>query len=177
MNERERRAYLRSQERCAECGGRDAYTINGRYRCAECNTKHNERQKRDRERRTQEQRKRELARKAAFVRKRIEAGLCKRCGKKVDRDGVFCSRCCVRVNAWHREYYRAHHEGPMKGDDGFCYICLKPAMQGRKVCEIHYEKLKAAAEKARRQNKNHPWRALDREDVYRRMYKMGGVPG
>lgn len=33
---RETRAFYHSHGRCAECGKADAYTIGGRYRCAEC---------------------------------------------------------------------------------------------------------------------------------------------
>ena len=36
---RETRAFYHSRGRCAECGKEDAYTIGGRYYCAECSEK------------------------------------------------------------------------------------------------------------------------------------------
>ncbi len=37
---RETRVFLRGLERCTECGAKDAYTMNGRWLCAECAEKH-----------------------------------------------------------------------------------------------------------------------------------------
>lgn len=173
---RERRAYLKNLGRCTECRGQDAYTLNGRSRCAECNARHNERQKQERERRTPEQCERERQRKKDWRRKRLNAGLCVRCGRKVDRKGSLCTRCLVRINGYAREHYREHHIGPRRGDEGVCFVCLKPeVVPGLKVCTACHEQLRVAAEKGRQnQNQNHPWRALNRVDVYGHLYRMGG---
>lgn len=72
-----------------------------------------------------------------FYRKRKENGLCPRCGKKLDREGHYCTECCAKI----REYHRKNKEFFRK--NGLCPVCGKIKLMGdEKQCidcrEKHY---------------------------------------
>ena len=74
-------------------------------------------------------------RSAEHYKKRIENGLCPRCGKKLDREGFYCTECLEKVRIYHREnkdFFRKN---------GLCPVCGKEKLIGdEKQCIICREK-------------------------------------
>lgn len=65
-------------------------------------------------------------------RRRRENGLCPKCGKKLDRDGYYCSECLVKAREYEREtrkFCREHHicteckKERVFGEDKICFEC------------------------------------------------------
>lgn len=111
---KERRQWLKDHHMCTECGNQDAYTLNGRLRCYDCNEKHNKsnvknvtEERKERIKQYREQRHVEefcvRCGKRGFDIPRSERqsyGLCYRCGSPLDgqlkTDGEkskLCSEC------------------------------------------------------------------------------------
>ena len=71
--------------------------------------------------------------------KRIELGICTRCGKREANDGYkTCSICRSNI----REYKRRTDTRPNRKErylDGKCYFCDNDIIPGFKVCKEHYQ--------------------------------------
>lgn len=89
----EYRRWLHSKGLCCDCKQRDAFTMNGRWRCAECGEKYNQWQS---ERRKAGAQAKENASARAQYAERKETGLCVQCGKPAVSGKVRCPRCLKR---------------------------------------------------------------------------------
>lgn len=126
---RDRREILKKYHMCADCGKQDAYTLNGRYRCFECNEKHRKSEtdliKIEKERETPLPRN-----------QRFEYGLCYMCGKQIENYDLkwnvnrprLCLKCYERTCEAAKkasEAYKARHGGrtwgQMKYDEQQAY--------------------------------------------------------
>ncbi len=140
MTEAEYRAKLKSYHICVNCKTTDAYTLSGRRCCAECARKNAERK----QIRMGNETYREKAVKAsAEWRARMkEEKRCSRCGKSLS-DG-WGRKMCVECLAYCRNYRAAYRRKQgartweMRNEDGSCYICGKPSIQGTKMCQDCY---------------------------------------
>lgn len=90
-----------------------------------------------------------------------ENGLCPRCGKKLDREGFYCSECLEKVREYHREnrkFYREHGLcttcGKVKvfGSEKQCPECRAKKEQWRKP--LTQEQKEKYGERFRKQQKN-----------------------
>lgn len=73
-------------------------------------------------------------------RKRIEQGICTRCGKRNAEQGY---KTCGICRAKTRNYKRIKYGKPDRNErymQGLCYFCDNPIKIGYKVCEYHYQK-------------------------------------
>ncbi len=154
MGEREaitaRQAYYRARQRCVRCGTQDAFTLIGKRLCADCTEKaarySSKYGKEHREKRTEYQRE--------WARKRVEAGLCPRCGKPAENGYSRCARCRARDNAQRAKKRRENGVSPYYLRDGICYTCKRrPALDGKKLCRECYEKSVKSMAKAREAQK------------------------
>ncbi len=71
--------------------------------------------------------------------RRIEQGICTRCGKRKADSGY---KTCGICRAKKREYKRIKYGKPIQSDrieQGICYFCDNPVKIGYKVCEKHYQ--------------------------------------
>ena len=130
---------------CAKCGKEDAYTMNGRARCAECAEKLREQLRRYRET-TYGLRKNEERGKQIYNRRK-EEGKCISCGRKLPRYESH-ARCAICRTFLKR--YRADTISHAEAHNfGLCAWCIKrPATHGR-LCDSCYPKSLANLEKAR----------------------------
>lgn len=127
---RESRDFFRGMERCTECGAKDAFTLNGRWRCAECAEKANE-YNRDYYKRNADG---ILGNRKALRSYRRENHLCTACGKTLAEAYPY-STCevCRAVNR--RKGNKSRRE---KGivprsqwrELGLCMRCGAPRMKG-----------------------------------------------
>lgn len=132
---------------CVTCGRQDAYTLNGRARCFECQNKQNKLHRSHPE--YEEKRK---VRKQAKYYERKAAGLCVVCEKPAEKGKTRCLKhlCKDRANHKHKELNRV-----IASEIGICVTCLKePALYGHKLCESCYQKSVANIAKARTCVKN-----------------------
>jgi len=122
---RETRRWLVDRGYCSECGNRDAFTMAGRWRCAECAERHNS-QPRDRKaenERAKEQRK-----------YRRENRLCTKCGTPLPNlySYVMCKNC--RAHDRNIQEVRRRDRGIMPKslyrELGLCVKCGAPRMNG-----------------------------------------------
>lgn len=92
---------------------------------------------------------------------RIAHKLCPNCGKPA-KHGQLCSECYIKKQRVHQ---RGREQRLQRGDprrirveNGLCWLCDSPAMEGKKVCEKHFAELmerKGFGDGGRRDN--HPW--------------------
>ena len=76
-------------------------------------------------------------------------GICTRCGKrKAERDKTRCGICLEKDAKAHRKAYSKNAWKEM----GLCYLCGKPVMSGRALCEEHYAKAVESLAKARNES-------------------------
>ena len=71
--------------------------------------------------------------------KRIELGICTRCGKREADSGY---KTCGICRAKTRNYKRIKYGKPSRSErykQGLCYFCDNPIKEGYKVCEKHYQ--------------------------------------
>ena len=71
--------------------------------------------------------------------KRIELGICTRCGKREADSGY---KTCGICRAKTRNYKRIKYGKPSRSErwkQGLCYFCDNPIKDGYKVCEKHYQ--------------------------------------
>ena len=157
----EYRRWLHSKGLCCDCKQRDAYTMNGRWRCAECGEKFTARQLelRDTGRRDKEN---ESARKRTAARK--EAGLCVQCGKPAKNGKCRCERCLKRNCEGKKESFRRQHPETNlpRGDNSLCWQCNKiPALDGQRLCQSCRDLCAAQALKLPRDRSGHFWKKLN----------------
>lgn len=76
-----------------------------------------------------------------FYKRRKENGLCPRCGKKLDREGHYCSECLVKIRKYtseNRKFYRENHictecgKNNVYGNDKICFECRAKKNNRRK---------------------------------------------
>lgn len=126
---------------CVKCGKKDAYTLNGRAKCFECQEKANEYH------RNKSYDKKYAAKRKAIRDDRKSQGLCIVCGEKAVKGRVRCLKhlCKDRQNHKPKELGRE-----LARDLGICMTCLKhPALPGHKICKSCYDKSFVSLEKAR----------------------------
>lgn len=122
---------------CPRCGKNELF--GDEKVCIECNAKAYEVTMRSRERLGKEhynQQHNEWARNKH--QKRIDEGICTRCGKrKADGGYKTCGICRAKT----RNYKRIKYGKPDRSErykQGLCYFCDSPIKEGYKVCEKHY---------------------------------------
>lgn len=150
---RDTRRFYRSRGRCAECGKEDAYTIGGRYYCADCAEK----------RRALEQQRDHAqanARRRDIRADRREKGLCTECGAQLPSDDthMLCPSCRALSRARNERKRRAQGIEPRSEsyERGVCYKCQRPLDGGMaewsgrplRVCQACAEKAKVSARRA-----------------------------
>lgn len=147
--------YFKMQQRCVDCGKRDAYTLNGRAVCANCYDKNKAWYHRNREsvnRTTNERYHRKKAEYAA-------SGLCSRCGQRPAEEGYKMCRKCQEYS--HMRYMASRrHKGTLLNTGG-CTRCHKAEpIEGKRLCAECYAFVCESLKKARAalSNKNHQWR-------------------
>lgn len=117
---KERRQWFKDHHRCTECGKQDAYTLNGRARCYECNEKHN---KSNAENMTEE---RKSHIKQYREQKRAD-GFCIRCGKrKATSNKVHCSVCLAQNRIRCEKQREADIPRSERHGYDLCYRCGNP---------------------------------------------------
>ncbi len=129
---------------CVTCGKQDAFTLNGRARCAECQDTQNKFHKNHPE---YNERHKENDKKQYLERK--EKGLCTRCGAKATPGKAKCEKCLSKDRINHKNHSNSISR-EMANDLGLCMTCLKnPQVQGHKLCQSCYEKTLKSIENAR----------------------------
>lgn len=146
---------------CPRCGKNDL--LGDEKRCPECLAKSYDSCRKSKEKLGAEHCN-EVARKSTnnVRKKRKEAGLCPRCGKrKPDNGFTTCGVCREKA----RNYMRTRHgycNNVSRFERGICYFCNNPLKDGYKVCEKHYQmnieklnndKRKEATEQIKKSNK------------------------
>lgn len=154
---RETRAFMHGLERCTECGAKDAYTLNGRWLCADCEEKHL-----DYNRNYYGRKAANIAdRRKALRSYRREHHLCTACGKPLD-DAYPYKICEVCRAAYRRKGdKRRRAQGVIPRSQwrelGLCMRCGAPRMQGWlawehreiELCEKCYQESVDGLEKGR----------------------------
>ena len=154
----DRRQWLHSLGLCAECGGRDAYTMTGRWFCAECTEKRNKRRRELRAANAEKYR----AQNREWFAKHIEAGLCRYCGRPAVGGTSMCEKHRRKQKA--RDRARRDKNGRKSLQDGICRWCDEPVEPGYKYCPKHHAELKehcrrmSEKAKAKGVSKDHQWR-------------------
>lgn len=103
--------------------------------------------------------------------RRIEKGLCARCGKpKADDEFKTCEKCRIETrNAKRRTRHNYKLEQKKEWiSTGRCWLCGKPVFEHTKLCEMHYEKSLEYAKKskeARLRNEQSRTEEIQRTDV------------
>ena len=133
---------------CVNCGEKDAFTLNGRARCAECTKKRNDyaRARYEETKGHKNERRREL------YEERKAKGICTRCGKRVPEAGhTRCDHC--------RAKQRSKYIPALPTPDGICVNCKKePVLDGFQLCEQCYRNVCAALKKGRERVNRDCWR-------------------
>lgn len=118
---KEHRKWLKDHHMCTVCGKQDAYTLNGRTYCFECNEKENKRKK---SKYTSDSRK-EYSKK--IINKCHENGICVKCKTRKAVEGrKQCSVCLAKD----RERWHKNHSDTIPRHErfayGLCYKCGNP---------------------------------------------------
>lgn len=139
---------------CVACGQRDAFE--GRQKCPECLEKANNDNakyrslERERTYYPRRKEKREI---------RIASGLCPICGKTAT-NGQLCQRCYIkrRLRREKEKEERMQRGDPRRKrvENGLCWFCEAPALEGRSVCQLHYTEI-IERFRGKRGGENHPW--------------------
>lgn len=118
---KEHRRWMKEHYMCTECGKQDAYTLNGRARCYECNEKHN---KINTKYNNSEEKKK--CNKQYYEQKR-ENGYCVRCGKRmVESNKSHCSICLTQNRIRLKEQRCSDISRSERFNYNLCYRCGKP---------------------------------------------------
>ena len=138
--------WLKEHKICVSCAQADA--MPGRVRCPDCLYKSNEASiKRNRQTYSIQKEKIKTKKKEKY-RKRKEAGLCVRCGKLVYKKYAMCYECLIKDRRKVERYRKKKREESgifyddyrqYRLENGLCYFCGKPVVEGKKVCEVHYK--------------------------------------
>lgn len=101
--QRARYAYLKAVNRCVRCLKQDAYTLNGRAYCAECEELNNVHWKKYRARNRNQVNEHANER----YQRRKDSGLCPRCGRPKDHGGnsPYCKPCMAKRRNTDRKNY------------------------------------------------------------------------
>lgn len=137
-NNRERKKWYTEHKICPRCGKNDLY--GEEKRCPECKAREAELKIKSIEKLGREKYNIQHAEYSRELHKRrIEQGLCTRCGKrKADKGFKTCLLCRGKINNYRRgkgEYKTPRSE---RYKQGKCYFCNNAIKQGYKVCEEHY---------------------------------------
>ena len=146
---------------CPRCRKNRLYT--GERRCPECVEKTRQRSIKYRERKNELQR-------AAYKAKSEEwDGKCIYCHKRPPEQGYkSCSYCRTR----RRRYWKKDGiDRSERSSYGLCYMCTKPVMDGKKLCQKHYEQAIANLAKVKAPKTAHWWRS----DETKRYSNMKGM--
>lgn len=124
--------FWKNLNRCIRCHSKDAYTMNGRARCAVCAEK-------EREYNRTRDKTEYLARKAKRQREknaqRREQGLCISCGKPTQGHSL-CNACLAKDRRRRESLKIDRGKMPRVLYDGVCYRCRKkPSTDGFNTCE------------------------------------------
>lgn len=159
----QRRNWYQSNGICPRCGKNNLF---GQEKvCIECNAKAYEITMQSRERLGSEHYNNQHAEWARNEHhRRIEQGICTRCGKrKADGGYKTCGICREKIRNQKRiKYGYGESNRNDRLEKGICYFCDNPVKEGYKVCEKHYqmnidklnsENCKKNREKLKTQNK------------------------
>lgn len=132
------RDWLLAHKICPRCGKNDIF--GDEKSCPECRAKENRYVMKSREgdgRLEYNKKHREWAKKEHH--RRIEVGICTRCGKrKADYGFKTCGICREKIrNQKKRLTFSNKRDNRVK--NGLCFFCDSPVKEGYKVCEKHYE--------------------------------------
>lgn len=153
-----RREYLKSRHRCVKCTKQDAWTLIGKWCCAECAEKNKEESQKYRSVH------RDIyiaSRKNRYERLKAE-GRCPKCGRENDRnDRVTCSWCAARQRRVDQRLKPVKNID--RGHNGLCWLCNEaPCDHGSKMCRVCHAKMaQVAIQNQVYINRGaHPWRKL-----------------
>lgn len=162
MTEKEWKDKLKANHLCVNCKQTDAYTLAGRRLCAECAERAAEsvRKKRASD---ESYRLNAVQRTAAWRKRKADEHCCPRCGKSLS-DG-YEKKLCVECLA----YARKRNEGirrekgvrtwEMRNEEGTCFICGKPSIPGKRMCQSCYEhRLPGMMKNLQKAHENQVWR-------------------
>ena len=142
---RERRQWYLSHKICPRCGKNDL--MGDETICPECRAKGTNNTLKKRNRDTYNSYHNEWAK--STYKKRKEAGVCTRCGKRKATEGyTTCAMCREKDNA-SRRARNGVSDRSERIDKGICYFCNNPVKTGYKVCEKHYQMNAEKAAKGR----------------------------
>lgn len=169
--DRQSYAFWKARGLCADCHGRDAYTLAGRSRCAACTEKI-----RTLKQRYRNENRERLARSNHDWYYRMKAeGRCVKCGREVEEPSHYttCAMCRAKQRAEDAERRLASGKIPkaIAADCGVCGICnRRPAMEGRKTCPECYAQNMRNLDKANaaKEGADHPWRRMAHAEAVRR---------
>lgn len=152
------RALRKKLHICQRCGEKDAYTMAGRSRCAECAAKDAEY---GRQYYATHKSQKAAQNKANHEKKKSE-GFCTRCCTRKPMTGrKLCPKCIAYMRAYRQEHKKTAWNWP-RGANGFCWKCNKqPAQQGLRLCAACYE-VQCNINRSLN-NSRHIWRGMDRE--------------
>lgn len=140
------REMRKKEHLCIQCGQQDAYTLNGRSRCAICAEAGRVYDKR------RDPAKRKASQKAKVARW-IAAGKCAKCGRDKEPGYSLCKRCIARTTAQHRTKKIEQGMNWPRGSNGMCWTCNhKPALPGKKICADCYANCMEALKRANEAN-------------------------
>ena len=96
-------------------------------------------------------RKHQAEHKKEIYAKRKAAGLCVKCGKLPAKYGVFCYECKLYMRKYDRRKIKQREKRGREfwASNGKCFFCGEPVINGKKVCERHYELCCKSAEVGR----------------------------
>lgn len=153
-------AWYKSKGYCVECHHQKAAP--GKVCCFDCLEKMNERAINRYHNLSEEQRKEEC-RKASErnklrKQKRREQGLCVRCGKKPQWNGLqTCYECTIK----RRRERKRHNEKEQAKKFGKCKYCDNEPLPGKNYCETCYDRMKQSAANAREHIDREKWRKIN----------------
>lgn len=135
--------WYKEHGRCPKCGGDP---VRGKVFCITCLDRATENERKTREKWTEEKRKMRNEQQREYHKKvreeRKAKGICIECGKRPAGETQRCALCRYKINKAKREKHLA--EGGMTYDErteqGRCYFCGAPAIEGRKTCAKCYER-------------------------------------
>lgn len=116
-HQKERYHYLTSRGLCGKCGKQDAYTMNGRHRCFECNQKLKGYKKKYYEANKQKI----LDKKKTYVDKRKALGQCVNCNNKAAEGHNICGICLSKMHKYNES--RRGESRRLRTDCELCYVC------------------------------------------------------
>lgn len=153
---KDRQKWLHEHHFCVDCKKQDAYTLNGKWRCAICSEK--ARKKRTGQEYNREQRK--------------EMGLCLTCGKPVKQGYMVCEEHYIHLCEMSKISHKDDGEGRKTDrssnppfprsewiDNGYCYLCGDERLLPYKVCAKCRERLISIREKQKAEGKDYKIRA------------------